>query len=171
MAGQQRGKVLTSLAGEYLVAGQLCLRGYVASLTLRNYPGVDVFALNPKTNKQVAVQVKTIRSSLSQAKGQPAEPQGSYFLPEVVPDHPFVFVALHPNMAVDFYVVPGEQVRSLSECERQQYLEGARSKGRVPNDVQPRMLNLKAIEVFKDRWDNLGLSGGVSFTPVAPSAD
>ena len=59
MAKPQMDKTLTALAGKFLVAGQLCLRGIVASLTLKNYPKVDVFCLNPKNNRQVAVQVKT----------------------------------------------------------------------------------------------------------------
>lgn len=58
MAKSHLDKTLTALAGEYLVAGQLCLRGYVASLTLKNYPGVDIFCLNPSNGRQVAVQVK-----------------------------------------------------------------------------------------------------------------
>ena len=61
MAKPQIDKTLTALAGEFLVAGNLCLRGYMASLTLKNYPKVDIFCLNPKNGKQVAIQVKTKR--------------------------------------------------------------------------------------------------------------
>jgi hypothetical protein len=43
------------------VAGQLCLRGYLASLTLKNYPKVDIFVQNPKNGKQTTLQVKTIK--------------------------------------------------------------------------------------------------------------
>ena len=30
------------MAGEYLVAGQMSLRGWTANLTYKNYPGVDI---------------------------------------------------------------------------------------------------------------------------------
>ncbi len=32
---------LVGVAGEYLVAGELSLRGYIASITLRNSKGID----------------------------------------------------------------------------------------------------------------------------------
>ncbi len=33
---------LVGVAGEYLVAGELSLRGYIASITLRNSRGIDI---------------------------------------------------------------------------------------------------------------------------------
>jgi hypothetical protein len=82
MAKTHLEKTLTALAGEFLVAGHLYLKGFVASLTLKNYPGVDISGLNPDNGKQVAIQVKTIRGGRS------------YCVPEGVDklDNPFVFV-------------------------------------------------------------------------------
>ncbi|PIW68446.1 MAG: aspartate ammonia-lyase, partial [Candidatus Omnitrophica bacterium CG12_big_fil_rev_8_21_14_0_65_42_8] len=34
--------ILSGVAGEYLVAGELSRRGYIASITLRNSKGVDI---------------------------------------------------------------------------------------------------------------------------------
>lgn len=42
-------KNLTASSSEYFVAGHLCMNGIVASLTLKKYPGVDIFAYNPAT--------------------------------------------------------------------------------------------------------------------------
>ena len=50
---------MTGLAGEYLVAGMMNLKGWVASLSLKNYPGVDIFGLNPENGKTVNIQVKS----------------------------------------------------------------------------------------------------------------
>jgi hypothetical protein len=50
MAKTHIDNTLTALAGEFLVAGHLCLRGFVASLTLKNYPAVDIFCLNPSNS-------------------------------------------------------------------------------------------------------------------------
>ena len=36
-------KHLIELTGEYLVTGMMSLKGWVASLTLKNYPSVDIF--------------------------------------------------------------------------------------------------------------------------------
>lgn len=45
-------KHLIGLTGEYFVAGMMSLNGWVASLTLKNYPSVDIFGLDPETKKQ-----------------------------------------------------------------------------------------------------------------------
>jgi hypothetical protein len=160
VAGGQLGKVLTALAGEFMVAGQICLRGYVASLTLKNYPGVDIFALNAKTDKQIAVQVKAANLAAPPSGTASAYPPGDYFVPETVdehPDRPFVFVAIRPGFEVEYFVVPGYEVAAISEAERQQYFEHVRSKGRVVKESQPRMISLASLQPFKDRWDLLGL--------------
>jgi hypothetical protein len=162
MAGRQLSKTLTALAGEFLVAGQLCLRGYVASLTLKNYPGVDIFALNPLTNTQVAIQVKTIRIKGAAVVGDTPRPYppGHYFIPESVDDHhdrPFVFVAISGETDVEYFVMPGALVASISERERQAYFDWAKETGRTVAEKQPRMLSLKALQPFRDRWDNLRL--------------
>ena len=156
-------KTLTALAGEFLVAGQLCLRGYVASLTLKNYPDVDIFALNPITKKYVEIQVKTARAKMSQHKGVGFWPPGVYFVPEKVPDIPFIFVAIDPSApngsaeSVSYFVVPGPAVAHLRDKERQAYFEWAQSKGRVVKPAQPSMVSLQALEPYRDRWDKLEL--------------
>jgi len=50
---------LVGVAGEYLVAGELSLRGYIASITLRNSRGIDIIASNSDGSKSVSIQVKT----------------------------------------------------------------------------------------------------------------
>lgn len=50
---------LVGVAGEYLVAGELSLRGYLASITLRNSRGIDIIASNADASKKVSIQVKT----------------------------------------------------------------------------------------------------------------
>jgi len=134
MAKPQIDKTLTALAGEFLVAGYLCLKGYVASLTLKNYPKVDIFCLNPKNQKQVAIQVKTKRGG------------NQYYVPENVDEHdqPYVFVYINPNDTVEYYVVPSRDVARLSTMQREKYL---REHPHVRRE-QPRMLSAKNIQEF-----------------------
>lgn len=149
MAKSQMEKTLTALAGEFLVAGQLCLKGYVASLTLKNYPKVDIFCLNPKNGKQVAIQVKAKRGGKQ------------YYVPEDVDqlDQPFVFVYIDSDDNVEYYVIPSKDVAELSAMQRERYLQ------RRPNvnRKQPRMLGVELLreeelwEGYRDRWDLLGL--------------
>mgnify|MGYP003879722177 FL=1 len=143
MAKPQMDKLLTGLAGEFLVAGHLCLRGYVASLTLKNYPGVDIFCLNPANGKQVAIQVKTLRGGKS------------YYVPEKVDEaeNPFIFVYIRPDDTVDFFVVPAKDVAEISARERNEYLE---QHPNVRKD-QPRMVSVRNLDKFNNRWELLGL--------------
>ena len=55
--------IQTGVAGEYFVAAELSRRGYVASLTLRNTPRIDVLASNADATKSVGIQVKTCQST------------------------------------------------------------------------------------------------------------
>jgi Holliday junction resolvase-like predicted endonuclease len=50
---------LVGVAGEYLVAGELTLRGFIASITLRNSRGIDIIASNSDGSSSVSIQVKT----------------------------------------------------------------------------------------------------------------
>ena len=135
--------MLTALAGEFLVAGHLCLKGFVASLTLKNYPKVDIFCLNPRNGKHVAIQVKTKRG------------RRRYYIPEDIDgsDNPFVFVYIRKDQNIDYYVLGAEDVAQLSWEERDGYL---RNRPHVSRD-QPRMLSVENVAAFKDRWDLLGL--------------
>lgn len=57
---------LVGVAGEYLVAGELSLRGYIASITLRNSRGIDIIISSSDGTKSASIQVKT------NSTGQPA---------------------------------------------------------------------------------------------------
>ena len=161
MAGKQLNKTLTALAGEFLVAAQLCMRGFVASLTLKNYPGVDIFVLNPTNGKQTSVQVKTILVGSRRPVVTGPYSLGAYFVPEKVDDlidTPFVFVTIDPDRNVQYFVVPCDQVAAISARERDEYFEWAKSAGRTVNPVQPRMISLTALEPFRDCWGCLRLN-------------
>lgn len=136
-------KTLTALAGEFLVAGHLCLKGYMASLTLKNYPAVDIFCLNPDNEKQAAIQVKTIRSG------------AQYYIPENIEskDTPFIFVRIKSDADVEFFIVPAKDVARLSAQERDDYL---RTHPKAKRE-KPRMINTKSLEPYKNKWDYLRL--------------
>lgn len=141
-------KTLTALSGEHFVAGQLLRKGYFAALTLKNYPGVDLFVHNPKNRKQLAVQVKT-------KKGGRA-----FYVPENVEEiqTPFVFVYFRQNKhtgqySTEYFIVPSSDVARISSDERDEYL---RTHPHVKRE-QPRMIGLEKLGNFKDRWDLLDL--------------
>ena len=47
------------LAGTYLVAAELTLKGFIATITCRNAKAVDILAYNPSLKKTIEIQVKT----------------------------------------------------------------------------------------------------------------
>ena len=47
------------MCGEYYVCAQMHLKGWTASMTLKNYPGIDILGYNPTENKRTEIQVKT----------------------------------------------------------------------------------------------------------------
>ena len=50
---------LTGAAGEYYVAAELSRRGWLATVTIKNAPGIDVLAQELATGRTVAIQTKT----------------------------------------------------------------------------------------------------------------
>ena len=51
---------ITGIAGEYFVAAELSIRGFMASVTLRNNESIDIHATKISNNdKMFAIQVKT----------------------------------------------------------------------------------------------------------------
>lgn len=133
---------ITQMAVEYLVAGQLCLKGYAPFLTWKNYPKVDIFCLNPINNRQVPIQVKTTRH------------HDQYFVPENVNAGDPVFVFVHINDGgVQYYVVPAANVAELAEMERQEYLQNHPHA----QAEQPLMLSVNSIQGCIDQWNLLNL--------------
>jgi len=140
-------KILLGLSGEFAVASHLCLHGYVANLTPKNYPGVDILAFNPKNKRSVAIQVK---AKLTELGGE------DYFLHEKINDEdpPFVFVEFATKDDVpQFFVVSAKDVAEISERERESYIKAHPDVKKE----QPRMISLRTIQEFKDQWQSLGL--------------
>ena len=48
------------LCGEYYVCAQMHLKGWTASMTLKNYPGIDILGYNPTENKRTEINLKFI---------------------------------------------------------------------------------------------------------------
>lgn len=110
----QINKLMTGLAGEYLVAGMMNLKGWVASLTLKNYPSVDIFGMNPSLNgKTVNIQVKSSWESSFIIGVRHSDRDR---MAETIKG-PFVFVHceknLHGKESVSFYILSRKQLIDL----------------------------------------------------------
>lgn len=50
---------ITGVAGEYFVAAELSRRGWIATMTLKNTPNIDIIATIPDGMRTLNIQVKT----------------------------------------------------------------------------------------------------------------
>lgn len=57
--GNRGQTIQTGIAGEFFVAGELSKRGWIATLTAKNTPDVDVLASRPTGDVHARIQVKT----------------------------------------------------------------------------------------------------------------
>jgi hypothetical protein len=153
--------ILTGYAGEQLVIAELGLRGYVATLTPRNLPDIDVQVSNADFTKCAGIQVKTHRGTrpnwVMTEKAEIDRP-GNLF---------YVFVYLPEHGAPSFYVVPREAVAKFLREDHRTWLATPGRRGQQRRDNPVRRFK-DPDGTYKDRWDLLGL-GGQAATPAPPA--
>jgi hypothetical protein len=125
------------VAGEYFVAAELSIRGFLASITLRNSRGIDIIVSSPDASRSVSIQVKTSnRGGPKWILNKKAE---SY----IGENHYYVFVVLRGfSQRPDFYVVPSEVVAEYTSTSHRRWLEGRKADGSARKD--------SAIRNFRD---------------------
>lgn len=151
------------LAGEYLVAGELCRRGFLATTFSGNVRDFDVLAVS-EDRRFVTVQVKTIRGGDFQigdarkfveitVRRRNGEAVGQ----EVgdlttLDDSPWVFVYLAAGESPQYFIVPVLEVQRLVVVGYRENL--ARHDGRKPVNSESfhHALKLKELEPFRDAW-------------------
>lgn len=153
---KQLKNTMTSLAGEHAVASQLCLKGYVASLTLKNFPGVDIFYQNPETKKHGSLQVKTTQVSWIR-------------IPEESEKDQIYVLVNFQTTPPDFYIIPYEKLLKLANLERHLYITKVKHRKPVVEKEQPLAITLtgspdysgyeevtKELAHYKNAWELLG---------------
>lgn len=143
-------KILIGLTGEYFVAGMMNLKGWVASLTLKNYPQVDIFGLNPETQEKVNIQVKTTRKKTSYQVGLRHDQRN--IIHEKI-TCPFVFVHIDKNETVKYFILSKEELINIIEKTDDAYFNKPRSKKIKVN--YPIAIGIKDIQAFENKWENI----------------
>jgi hypothetical protein len=123
---------ISGLAGEFFVAAELLKRDMQTSVTFGNAKAIDLLAVHPKTGRQFAVQVKTLRTM-------------NYFLiaqDRVKRAHVYVFVLLNkPGQSVQYFVVPGAVL-----------LDDAGRFGKPVQDPKMPGIHPRDLAPFRDNW-------------------
>jgi hypothetical protein len=128
---------ITSMAGEFLTVGKLFKRGIQASITLGNAKSIDVFAFNPKNQKNYNVQVKALRKK----NCFPIRKES------INPDYVYVFIILNnPDKEEDFFILKGSEI--LSNINK---FFGTSYSNDVPSNMPA--INYGPLKDFKDNWN------------------
>lgn len=139
------------IAGEYYVAAELSVRGYVASITLRNSRGIDILASNADATRTVSIQVKTSKG------GQPRWILGKKSESFASRGHFYAFVILSPiGQRPEFYIVPSEVVASTVSTDHTTWLKGTKKDGSAHKDSNMRIFR-DDVGQFKEAWSLLSL--------------
>lgn len=150
MVKEKLSSILSGVAGEYLCAGELSRRGYIASITLRNSRGVDVLVTNEDATKSAAIQVKTNQGNSKEwMLGIKSE---DYHADNLF----YVFVNLNYGEAPSYYVVPSKKVAEFSKKFHKEWLATPGRKGQKHKDNPMRKFRDEEKQ-YLDRWDLLGL--------------
>lgn len=150
MSKKNLNKHLIGLTGEYLVAGMMSLRGWVASLTLKNYPSVDIFGLNPETDKTINIQVKTTKNQTSYNIGLRHDQRN--IIQEKI-SCPYVFVHIDKNDDVRYFILSKKEFIDLIEKTDDIYFNKPRIKAIKTN--YPIAIRVSDLKNYEDKWDSL----------------
>jgi hypothetical protein len=142
---------LAGVSGEYFVAAELSRRGFIASITMRNSPGIDILATNLNAKRAITIQCKTSRSS---TKGWILSDKAEGFTPK---NHFYVFVRLgekddHPS----YHIVPSKVVAKYVATRHRDWLKGKKPNGGQRKDSAMRKFRDKENK-YRGKWDLLGL--------------
>lgn len=145
-----RATGLTGAAGEYYVAAELSLRGWLATPTIKNAPGTDVLAQYREKGILVAIQTKTASMGnqfmLNEGIERPSSASNEWI----------VLVKLGKlGTQPRFFVVPHDHVAAASYAQHQRWLKTPGKNGQKHNDTSRRMLYANQFLNYEDRWDLL----------------
>jgi hypothetical protein len=140
---------MTGAVGEYHVAAELSRRGWLATVTIKNSPGIDVLAQRPESGLTVAIQTKTASPGslfrLSDKDEQPARG----------PNEWYVLVRLkEESERPDFFIVPRDFMAAFIYGGHQWWLKQPGKRG-PHRDSARRTISGAWIEGFLERWEFL----------------
>jgi hypothetical protein len=141
---------LTGIAGEYFVAAELSLRGFMASVTLRNNDSIDIHAskLDYK-HKMFSIQVKTSQTKTRKwILNKKAEISNS-------DSHFYIFVLLKGKLErPDYFIIPSKTLANIVKEGHENWLNTPGKNGQTHKDTDIRQFDDKDGE-YLERWDLL----------------
>jgi len=161
---------LTKQVGEYLVAAEVCRRGFIATTFTGNVPHYDIIASNT-TGRHQAIQVKTINGGswqfdsrvFAEIKLKGKQQVMGRLTPSPYPGLLCVLVRLQRYGADEFYVLSWRELQRLAVSTHRRYL--ASHGGVRPRKYDSFHMGIRPamLKEYRDSWDVLkkGLREGV----------
>lgn len=134
---EKLSSILVGVSGEYLVAGELSLRGYIASITLRNSRGIDIVASVSNGKSSISIQVKANSNG-----------RNSWLLSKASEEfysknHYYIFVALQElGERSKFYIVPSKEVAEQIKAAHEEWLKNPGRNGFPRRDTPMRTFSI-----------------------------
>jgi len=127
----------------------MSMKGWIASLTLKNYPSVDIFGLNPETDSKVSIQVKTIRGHKSFPLSILKSNRDKI---DTKIKGPFAFVHIDKYDNVRYFILSREELINIIITTDDNYANKPRVK---PLADYPLAISLKDLEKFENKWESI----------------
>lgn len=140
--------VNTGNAGEYFVAGELERRGFIVAVPMSNVEHFDILAINKKTYKQYAIQVKT--TCRKSKEWTLAKKNEDLFGNNIF----YIFVSLNELEPPSFHIVPSKEVATNIKESHKLWLSTLGRNGKQHNDNNMRKFK-DTINAYLNRWDLL----------------
>lgn len=141
---------ITGAAGAYLVAGELSLLGWVASLTWGNAPRTDILAqrLDPPLTAAFQVKTKTTGDFQVGMDAEKVAPPGS--------NEWYVLASLNKAGArPDYFILPRNHMAALIYIGYRAWLAGTNPHGRPRKEGTRRAFNAGEFASYHEQWDLL----------------
>lgn len=134
------------LCGEYYVCAQMHLKGWTASMTLKNYPGIDILGYNPTDNKRTEIQVKTGQNKYTVLTGLNTD-NFNKSIGNIT--QPYVFVHLLDDDNIECYILTSADFVSLSKSVYSKMSTVTQGK------TAPIKFKWSDLQQYKNKWNNL----------------
>ncbi len=140
--------ISTGNCGEYFVAAELERRGYTVAIPMSNVEDFDILAINRKTHKQIAVQIKTNKTEkkvwMLKKRNEELVGENVYY----------VFVILNGLNNPEYHIVPSTIVSNSIKEQYIKWLEAPGKNGQQHNDSTIRKF-YDIDDLYLDNWKAL----------------
>ena len=156
-------KKALSYAGEYLVAARLSLMGYIAAITPKGAPAVDIVVYDAERDRSALIQVKTTKENYVLLGVNATIDNLDEELDKKI-TRPYVIVHLTGKWNdAEFYIIPAKDLKELAKEGYLAWLErGMKHLWKTKEEQekhartpQPLSVSIKDLTQYLEKWENI----------------